>query len=233
VIRLRHSYRFGKDSGIGLLTEAVRVGDKEKAQAILESADYPEVIRRELPEKVEDILEPVVPFLKEYLECKTPEDALQKLNEFRLLTATRVGKWGSIKLNEYIETYLRRSRMIGPGRHYHAQPVMVTRNDYQTNLFNGDVGVCWLEEGQVKVCFPAVGGELRWVPLSKLPPHEPAWALTVHKSQGSEYNRVTICTFNIEANRFDSRLHYTAISRAISAAHYVGDLIPYSLEESS
>ncbi len=187
--------------------------------------DYPEVTRRDLPEKVEDILEPVIPFLKEYLECKTPEEALEKLNELRLLSATRVGKWGSIKLNEYIETWLRRSRMIGPGRHYHAQPVMVTRNDYQTNLFNGDVGVCWLDEGQVKVCFPTVGGELRRIPLSKLPPHEPAWALTVHKSQGSEFERVFLLTPETGRLVNPRQLVYTGITRAKMQVTILGDSI--------
>ncbi len=81
VIRLKHSYRFGEDSGIGQLTEAIRVGDAGRALQILESDDYPEVTRRDLPEKVEDILEPVIPFLKEYLESKTPEAALEKLKQ--------------------------------------------------------------------------------------------------------------------------------------------------------
>lgn len=180
----------------------------------LESDDYPEVTRRDLPDKFEDILEPVIPFLKEYLECKTPEEALQNLNELRLLSATRVGKWGSIKLNENVETWLRRARLIGFGRHYQIQPVMVIQNDYQTNLFNGDVGVCWLEEGQVKVFFPTVGRELRRIPLSKLPPHEPAWALTVHKSQGSEFERVLLLTPEIRRLADPRKLFYTGITRA-------------------
>jgi exodeoxyribonuclease V alpha subunit len=217
VIRLRHSYRFGKDSGIGLLTEAVRVGDTAKALEILASDEYPEVTRMDLPERPEEILESVIPFLEAYLETETPEATLDKLNEFRLLTATRVGRWGSIRLNVYFETWLRRSGLIGPGRHYHRQPVMVTANDYQTNLFNGDVGVCWPDQGRIKVCFPAVGGELRRIPLSKLPPHEPAWALTVHKSQGSEFESVNIITASSEFNSLDNRLLYTGISRAITS----------------
>lgn len=225
VVRLQFAWRFKDHPGIGEFTEAVRVGDAEKALEILESDDYPEVTRRDLPEKVEDVLEPVIPFLKKYLECKTPEETLQKLNKLRLLSATRVGKWGSIKLNEYIETYLRRSRMIGPGRHYHAQPVMVTRNDYQTNLFNGDVGVCWLEEGQVKVCFPMLGGEIRRIPLSKLPPHEPAWALTVHKSQGSEFERVLLLTPETGRLVNPRQIVYTGITRAKRQVTILGDCI--------
>jgi len=217
VVRLKHSYRFDKKSGIGLLTEAVRVGDSVKALEILENDKYPEVVRRDLPENAEELLESVVPFLRDYLKSPSPEAALEKLSELRFLSATRVGRWGSIKLNDYIEAFLRRSRMIGPGRHYLAQPVMVTRNDYQTNLFNGDVGVCWHEAEQVIVCFKMTDGMVRKVPLSKLPPHEPAWALTVHKSQGSEFDQGYIFLDAESSDWVDSaKLVYTALTRFMS-----------------
>jgi len=223
VIRLQFSWRFKDHPGIGEFTEAIRVSDVERAAEIMESDDYPDVTRQVFPEKVEDILKPVIQFLKGYFKSTTPEETLEKLNELRLLSATRVGKWGSIKLNDYIETWLRRTRMIGPGRHYQAQPVMVTANDYQTGLFNGDVGVCWLEEGQIKVCFPTLGGELRRVPLSKLPPHEPAWALTVHKSQGSEFERGLILLESVSLKEPRSiKLVYTAITRFKSSLSLFG-----------
>jgi exodeoxyribonuclease V alpha subunit len=163
----------------------------------------------------------VIPFLEAYLETETPEATLDKLNEFRLLTATRVGRWGSIRLNEYIENWLRRSRLVGPERYYQARPVMVTSNDYQTNLFNGDVGVCWPDQGRIKVCFPAVGGELRRIPLSKLPFHEPAWALTVHKRQGSEYSTILFIIDSIRTpiKIGKRRMEYKGITRMKQHLH--------------
>jgi exodeoxyribonuclease V alpha subunit len=101
---------------------------------------------------------------------------------------------------------------------------MVTRNDYGSGLFNGDVGLCLRgADGELRVWFEAADGGARAFAPAALPAHEPAWAITIHKSQGSEYGEVAVLLPPDPEHRILSRqLLYTALSRARHAVEIWG-----------
>jgi len=145
-------------------------------------------------------------------------EALAALGTRQWLCATREGGTGSLAVNARLDALLRRSSDAAtatPAGHYAGRRLLVTRNDPDTGLFNGDVGLCLADaDGRLRAWFEGESGP-RALPLGALPAHETAFALTVHKSQGSEYAEVAVLLPTDPTHRLLSReLLYTAASRA-------------------
>jgi exodeoxyribonuclease V alpha subunit len=107
-------------------------------------------------------------------------------------------------------------------RWYPGRPVMITRNDYELNLFNGDIGIAMMvpnmglgDQQELRVCFIA-DGKVRQILPTRLPEHETAFAMTVHKSQGSEFSDVALVLPESHSPVISRELIYTAITRAKS-----------------
>ncbi len=219
IVELTHSFRFAGDEGIGRFAKALRSGDAAAALAQLETDD-PAVSMRPLSSEValESTLRPVVlGAFTEYLEATGPQARLDALGGYRLLSAHRHGAFGVERLNELIEDILTRAgrieRDVGP--HYDGRPILVTANDYQLNLFNGDIGVIARnDEGALRAFFHGPGGVLRELLPSRLPPHESVFAMTVHKSQGSEFDRVGLLLPPALSPVLTRELIYTGVTRA-------------------
>ena len=222
VIHLAHSFRFGPESGIGRLAGAINRADADAAIDCLEDDAFPDV---ELVE-VNDIsglhrrLEAVVrEYYGPYLE-KTG-DLLKRLklfDGFRILCAHRRGGFGVEGVNRLIEGVLSaKGGMKTEGEWYDGRPVLVTQNDYRLNLFNGDVGLIGPAKpgsGELRAYFTDGEGSLRSVAPSRLPPHETVYAMTVHKSQGSEFDHVMVVLPERRSPVVTRELVYTAVSRA-------------------
>jgi len=148
-----------------------------------------------------------------------PARALACLRRAQVLCALREGAFGVEGINTLIERLLaERSGGPGDGDWYHGRPVIVTRNDYARDLFNGDVGVALRGDNGLRVWFGG-GTALRSFSPHTLPMHETAWAITIHRSQGSEYRDVAVVLPPDAESRILSReLLYTAVSRATHAA---------------
>ena len=153
--------------------------------------------------------------------------ALQLLNhfsEFQVLCALRQGAWGVQSLNEQIAMALGLSqtaeRNFQPAKAqdgwFIGRPIMVTRNDYHLQLMNGDVGQCLPTVNGLRVAFPDGKGGIRWVLPSRLDAVETVWAMTVHKSQGSEYAHVLLVLPDRDAPVLTRELLYTGVTRAKS-----------------
>jgi exodeoxyribonuclease V alpha subunit len=153
--------------------------------------------------------------------------ALQLLNhfsEFQVLCALRQGAWGVQSLNEQIAMALGLSqtaeRKFQPAKAqdgwFIGRPIMVTRNDYHLQLMNGDVGQCLPTVNGLRVAFPDGKGGIRWVLPSRLDAVETVWAMTVHKSQGSEYDHVLLVLPDRDAPVLTRELLYTGVTRAKS-----------------
>jgi exodeoxyribonuclease V alpha subunit len=128
----------------------------------------------------------------------------------RILTALREGPSGCVAINRALE----QGRCDSSGW-YHGRLVMVTANDYRHGLFNGDIGVAWREPGgRLDVWFPGDGAELRAFSPYTLPAHESALAMTVHKSQGSEFDEVSVVLPETASRVLGRELLYTAVTRA-------------------
>ncbi|HEI8868408.1 TPA: exodeoxyribonuclease V subunit alpha [Serratia odorifera] len=222
---LRKSYRFDADSGIGQLAMAVNAGDNKRAWAALNGnfsdvAGYPLVET----EDYQALLDACVAGYRDYLQrvaAGAPAvDILAAFGRFQVLCALREGPFGVAGLNERIESGLQRAGLIrrnpaSAGRWYRGRPVMIGRNDSALGLFNGDIGIALPGEGgELRVHFQLPDGNIKSVQPSRLPAHETAYAMTVHKSQGSEFDHTALVLPNHFLPVLTRELVYTAITRA-------------------
>jgi len=226
LVILGKSYRFGSDSGIGVLSRSVKEGEGKRALSLLKGLTankYQDIAWRPCPPAAalpKAIAERVIQEYADYFTAKDPNDAFQLFNRFRLLCAMRQGPYGAERLNALIEDELRRAGLIKSRsrRHYPGQPIMISCNDYQLGLFNGDLGLILPDptapDTALSAYFPTSDGAMRKIPLSLLPGHETVYAMTVHKSQGSEFDRILLLLPDTDAKILTRELIYTSITRA-------------------
>jgi exodeoxyribonuclease V alpha subunit len=146
-----------------------------------------------------------------------PADALASFSRFRILTATREGERSSEHLNQLCERILGEAGLIRTGeRNYAGRPILIRRNDYNLRLFNGDIGIMEHDPGTgaLRAFFTTEDGTVRGISPSRLPEHETAYAMTVHKSQGSEFQRVLVVLPQHDIPLLSRELLYTAATRA-------------------
>ena len=236
-VMLRHSRRFG--GPIGQLALAVNLGDVARAEAVLRAGG--DAVHWIEHAQQEDALLLASEGYRPYLELIAAnggagegegkgkgEDegaghdgwvrrVLQRFESFRLLCAVREGEWGVAGLNAAIEQRLDSARLIRRrGEWYVGRPVMVTRNDYGTRVFNGDIGLTLADPGRpdsLRVYF-LVGDEVRSVLATRLRHVETAYAMTVHKSQGSEFAHTVLVLPKAGGAMLARELVYTGITRA-------------------
>ena len=221
IIQLRRSYRFGAVSGIGEVSRAVNEGDGVRAMELMKSGSYGEIQWKEIP-RPEDLpavlKDRIIEGFSAYLKETDPARAFDLFNRFRILCALREGPHGIHYMNLLAEDALRNERLIHrDSRWYPGRPVMITRNDYNLRLFNGDVGITLPDpklENELRVFFPSLDGPMRTFPPLRLPDHETVYAMTVHKSQGSEFEQVLLLMPDRNVPVLTRELVYTAITRA-------------------
>jgi exodeoxyribonuclease V alpha subunit len=145
------------------------------------------------------------------------ERVLAAFDAFQVLCALRRGRWGAEEMNRRIEAWLFPKQ--APGLWYEGRPVMITRNDYNLGLMNGDIGIALYDHtGKLRVVFPTddplAATKIRWLSPLRLPDAETAFAITVHKSQGSEFNHVVLALPETKSPVLTRELIYTGITRA-------------------
>ncbi|UFK38605.1 exodeoxyribonuclease V subunit alpha [Pectobacterium parvum] len=222
---LRRSYRFDPHSGIGQLALAVNGGDDARVRAVL-NGEFADITCSPLTdaEEYQAMLAQCVEGYRDYLQLvatgSTPDAVLLAFQRYRQLCALREGPFGVAGLNQRIEQALHQAGLIQRSRNplnrwYSGRPVMIERNDAALGLFNGDIGLAMMgESGELRVFFPLPNGETKDVTPSRLPPHETAYAMTVHKSQGSEFDHTALVLPNHYLPVLTRELVYTAITRA-------------------
>jgi len=223
VVRLVKSYRFERQPGIGALAECVRRGHAAGAIATLADPARADATRRDAMRSAAELLAPVASAVNDYLAAETPEQALERFDAFRVLCALREGPAGVTGLNEQIERWLRARGVPTRARWYEGRPVLITANDQATGLFNGDVGVTTISGGQARVWFRDGAGRPRAVAPARLPAHQTAWAMTVHKAQGSEFDQVVLVLPDDDTRLLTRELLYTGVTRARTSVDIVGD----------
>ena len=225
---LQRSYRFGEQSGIGQVARLVNRGEGRRAFEVLTSGDAPDVAWR-TSRAARDLRQALVPAALGFREAalaESPGVALAALDQFRVLCAHRSGPCGMEAANTFIEERLAADRFLVPrGVWYRGRPVLITSNDYHLRLFNGDMGIVWPDpdaEGPLRVFVQGADGALRRFAPARLPAHETAYATTVHKSQGSEVERVLLILPDEMSPVLTRELIYTAITRARSHVEIYG-----------
>lgn len=238
IVRLTRSYRYGSDSGIGALARAINAGDSEAALAILDSSGCPDVT---LVAPATDghlsaaLHDAVVRGFAPYLRAGDAAARLHAFERFRVLCAHRRGWDGVEWVNQQIEAALRAAGLIrDDGQLYAGQPIIVTRNDYQLGLFNGDVGVIVRdpEHADARAAFfIAPDGTMRTLSPALLPPYETVFAMSVHKSQGSEFDEVAVLLPQQVSPVVSRELLYTAVTRARRgvAIHATREMVAYAI----
>jgi exodeoxyribonuclease V alpha subunit len=227
-VMLRLSRRFKDDSGIGLWAKAVNAGHGPAVKGLWRQAPA---------------YAPESKAVVDSLQCTTPQDArlaamvrhgwqawlaqlhalatasctdesalnaLKTFAMFQVLCAVREGPWGVEMLNRRIASSLG----FKDEGWYAGRPVMVTRNDYNLSLMNGDVGLCLPHASGLRVAFPNGQGGIHWVLPSRLDGVESVFAMTVHKSQGSEFDHVCLVLPDKPVAVLTRELLYTGITRA-------------------
>lgn len=222
VVRLRRSYRFEAQPGIGAVADAVRRGDGDAAMLALDDDARPQARRLAGGAAGAALLAPVTEHIRRYLASDSPATALTRLGAFRVIAALRAGRRGAEGLNASVEGWIEDEGHAVRDRWYHLRPVLVTANDPATALYNGDVGVCFRTEGVPRVWFAGSDGSVRSVAPARLPSHETAWAMTVHKAQGSEFDHVLCVLPDVDARVLTRELLYTAVTRARLQVHVAG-----------
>lgn len=225
---LTRSRRFADEGVLGRFARAVVEGDVPAAAALLEENREEQASRgggifhfssgEISPAKLDAALRELFPKkLQNVPADANPAEMLALLESSRMLTPLRKGEFGAEALN------LRARRLFAPAGetrsvgHWHGQPIILTRNAPQESLFNGDTGILLRDPatGTLSAHFRAGDGTLRQIPAALLPEHETAYAMSIHKAQGSEFSR--LCVIFPEAHGraefFSRQLLYTAATR--------------------
>lgn len=224
-IHLTRGWRQHDALHLAPLADAVRDGDAPETLRLLRSGELSNV---HFHEDVDDPLRARPQLLDHWRALAAlddPAQALQQANRLRLLAALREGPLGARGLNARIETALAGAHRepYFPGR-----LLLVVENSYRNHLFNGDVGVCLAgERGAPLVWFPGrttPGQAMRAFHPSALPAHESAFATTVHKAQGSEFDEVWLQLPRADSRILSRELLYTGITRARNLLHIAGSV---------
>lgn len=223
-VHLQHGYRQDAALDLAPLAEAVREGDARTVLDLLRGNTLSNV---HFHENIDDPLQARPELLAHWHTLATqadPAQALRQANRLRLLTALREGPQGARGLNARIEAALSGRRLGTPPAWFPGRLLLVTENSYRHHLFNGDVGLCLPgDDATPLVWFPgADAGEVRAFHPAALPAHESAFATTVHKAQGSEFDQVWLQLPRTDARVLSRELLYTGLTRARSALHIAG-----------
>ncbi len=229
---LRKSYRFNVKSGISQLASVVNCGNVVQAQEII-NRGFNDVLIHSLSttDEYHQLLSMCIAGYSYYLErVRVGDDAaslLETFSKFQVVCALHVGPLGVIGLNQQIECGLRNSGLIEylSEGWYLGRPIMITRNDSALGLYNGDIGITLRDlRGELRVHFLLPDRTVKSIQISLLPAHETVYAMTVHKSQGSEFDHTVVVLLKYYLPLLTRELVYTAITRARNRLTlYAGD----------
>jgi exodeoxyribonuclease V alpha subunit len=245
LVELRQSFRYAPNSGMARLAASIKAGDADGALGLFRNgslaippargqlsfdfggaaapgarATRPDDIALHELSDAKRLLEVLGPAAKSrfgsYLAEPNPELKLEKLAAFRILCAHRYGELGVEALNRLVEGWLADAGLLKLDREwYSGRPLLVTRNDYELELYNGDVGVVAPDaDGRSKAWFKSKPGKLRSFLPARLPAHETVFAMTVHKAQGSEFDHIFVILPAEPSPIVTRELVYTGVTRA-------------------
>ncbi|EER47143.1 exodeoxyribonuclease V, alpha subunit [Actinobacillus minor NM305] len=239
---LRQSYRFDADSGIGLLAKEVNEKHSAKSWQVISSSAHEELEyisyppatnfsekRQWLQYCVALVVRRAVEVYRDYLELVKQREndpksvsvgrIFEAFQQVRFLSALRVGELGVERLNQTIAEALKQANLVKFNQHrenYCGKPILITENAPQNHVYSGDIGIVLPDEqGMLRIYFDTIiEGEYLNLSLSRVPEYESAYVMTVHKSQGSEFNHVFLVMPLASSPVLTKELIYTAITRA-------------------
>lgn len=225
LVVLTRAHRYEAGGAIARLAAAVNAGDTDAAHAVLRDSDTVRWSQIEEGELVLRVQRQAQRHFAPYLDLlHDPRAALRAFDDFRVLCATRIGRFGVQNINRLVERALGlrpdTAADAAPGihdGHYAGRPILITRNDYGVGLYNGDIGMVLPDAengGRLRAFFPLDATRVRRVALNRLPEHETVFAMTIHKSQGSEFRHALVVLPETASEIVTRELLYTGITRA-------------------
>ena len=216
---LKKSYRFDAESGIGQLAELINQGDADQMISFLNKTNT--AIRwsnNQTDQPLAKTIDSVLENYQQVIQSDSVDTAFDVFESCRILCAVRGGNFGVEAIDFQIVNSLWRRQLITEPDVYCGKPILITSNDYELELFNGDIGLIWYDENKkLRAYFRDLNKGLRSLAISNLPTYESAWAMTVHKSQGSEFDKVfLILPSDNPSQALTRELLYTAATRARS-----------------
>ena len=224
-VELTESRRFDVRGLLGRLARGVVDGDVSSVSSVLDndfsSEERDHEIYRFMPGEIASdalnaaITEVFPEKLRRVPVDADPEEMLSLLDSARVITPLRRGKFGSDTLNAHACRLFALSGTLS-SPHFHGRPVIITRNAPQERLFNGDTGIVLRDStGTFSAYFRGDDGEIRRIPAALLPEHETAYAMSIHKAQGSEFSRLCVIfpPEGAQPDFFSRQLLYTALTR--------------------
>jgi exodeoxyribonuclease V alpha subunit len=221
IIALQHSHRYNAEKGIGKFSKAVIKYDHEGINTFLKNGDEQVCIDVNYSDA---FFNRFIQGYESYIGEADIRIALQKLGSLRVLCAVREGPHGLYSTNQKIENYLVKKGLLKTNTlFYENRPVIITKNYYDLGLFNGDIGIIRpdiKDPNIMRAWFVNGEGALKWYPCSYLDHSETVFAMTIHKSQGSEFDQVMIVLPSATGTQLLTReLLYTAVTRAKSKVY--------------
>ncbi len=225
-VQLQRGYRQTDALDLAPLAHAVREGNSATALALLRVGTLAGVhFHEDQSDPLQHHREHLLGHWRGLGEAVDPGQALANAGRIRLLTAVREGPQGARGLNARIEALLAGVPRPGmaPG-YFHGRLLLITENSYRHRLFNGDIGICLIDrQGSVTAWFPGeTPDQPRGFHPGALPAHESAFAMTVHKAQGSEFDEVWLQLPRRDNRVLSRELIYTGMTRARQALHVLG-----------
>ncbi len=238
LVILQKSHRFTADSGIGQLAHAIQGNDMPRIQRLMADKNLLDVNWQVLkPELsfattihvsdflIKQLVSKLLPVYRLYIQAVKAGDvklAFHCLSQQQVLCAQKNGMLGVTHINQLVEAELAKQGLINLSTDYYVgRPVMLTKNDHQLNVFNGDVGITMLDPEQtslLKIWFIDASGAIRGILPSRLPAFDTLYAMTIHKSQGSEFEQVYLCmplmSGTSQGRGLNRELLYTGLTRA-------------------
>jgi len=221
-VHLLRGYRQINAAGIATLAEQMQAGDHQGLDAALRSGldgvDWIDLTQQaqEATTLAQWLEADVLPGYRALAQAADPAQALSMASRTRVLTALRHGRTGAQRYNAWFA-----QRLGGANPWFQGRLIMVTANSYRHGLFNGDIGVCWQgPDSHPRIWFEQDGRLRAWSP-GQLPPHETAFASTVHRAQGSEFDHVWLVLPGRDHRLLTRQLVYTGITRARRSLHLV------------
>ncbi len=235
-VMLRESRRFDAEQGIGKLAAEINLQRSEwlsewlrqqqsgqPAEPQFANISYLSPAKWQTPAVRKLIQQGMAEYLRLLAEPVGAESSahdqwaralLNQFSQFQVLTAVNHGEWGMHSLNQAIKAWLHPNQQ--DSNWYHGRPIMVTRNDYNIDLRNGDIGIALQvnQQAPLRLAFFDQQQGIRWLLPSRLSHYETVYAMTVHKSQGSEFNHTVVVLPEHDVPVLSKELLYTAVTRA-------------------
>ena len=215
IVELRVSHRFKNNEGIGRFSKAIINNDQLTIKQFFVK-DFDSQVCIDVFYN-DELFESFVRGYGDFINEKDILTAIKKLNNLKVLCALREGSYGLVATNNRIEYILRKHGLLkGVGEFYENRPIMVSRNYYDLQLFNGDIGIIRPDKnGQMKAWFIDNEKNLRSILPGYITDAETVFAMTIHKSQGSEFDNVLLLLPVVgDISLLTRELLYTAVTRA-------------------